>query len=238
MHESAKQIWCSLSSSQTSITAPASASLPNSAHPPCGVARPISSLVLASRGCSASGPRSVGASMEVQMALQGQMVLRIWDVEHGACAMLQHQIGNYFGRLAMIDSGCTGFWRPSAFIKNKLNRNQLILAATQTAAFGAPGPVSTGEALAAALILNRPDWLSSMKYTIAEALERIGRSSFHPRPNNSSKSARRRNTRRPSRRTKPDCPSSLRGRTPRTRPSNSRPPSSPMAARQVIAMCT
>ena len=48
--------------------------------------------------------------MVVQMALQGQMVLKIWDVEHGACAMLQHQIGNYFGRLAMIDSGCTGSW--------------------------------------------------------------------------------------------------------------------------------
>jgi hypothetical protein len=63
--------------------------------------------------------------MEVQMTLHGQMVLKIWDVEHGACAMLQHQIGNYFGRLAMIDSGCTGSWRPSAFIKNKLNRNQL-----------------------------------------------------------------------------------------------------------------
>ena len=29
--------------------------------------------------------------MEVQLALQGQMVLKIWDVEHGACAMLQHQ---------------------------------------------------------------------------------------------------------------------------------------------------
>jgi beta-lactamase superfamily II metal-dependent hydrolase len=59
------------------------------------------------------------------MVLQGQMVLKIWDVEHGACTMLEHQIGNYSGRLAMIDSGCKGSWRPSRFIKNELNRTQL-----------------------------------------------------------------------------------------------------------------
>jgi beta-lactamase superfamily II metal-dependent hydrolase len=59
------------------------------------------------------------------MSLQGEMRLRIWDVEHGACAMLHHQMGNYSGRLAMIDSGCTGAWRPSRFIRNDLKRQQL-----------------------------------------------------------------------------------------------------------------
>jgi hypothetical protein len=49
-----------------------------------------------------------------------------------------------------------------------------ILAKTRDAAAHGPGALSTGEALAAALILNRPDWLIAMKYTIAEALERIG----------------------------------------------------------------
>lgn len=37
-----------------------------------------------------------------------------------------------------------------------------------------PGPLSTGEALMAALALNRPDWLARMGYTIVQALERIG----------------------------------------------------------------
>ncbi|MES2784745.1 MAG: hypothetical protein V4684_04725 [Pseudomonadota bacterium] len=37
-----------------------------------------------------------------------------------------------------------------------------------------PGPLSTGEALMAALALNRPDWLARTGYTIVEALERIG----------------------------------------------------------------
>lgn len=37
-----------------------------------------------------------------------------------------------------------------------------------------PGPLSTGEALMAALALNRPDWLARMGYTMVEALERIG----------------------------------------------------------------
>lgn len=33
---------------------------------------------------------------------------------------------------------------------------------------------STGEKLAVALVLNRFDWLQSMKYTIAEAIDRVG----------------------------------------------------------------
>jgi len=50
-----------------------------------------------------------------------------------------------------------------------------ILAKTREAADrGSPGPLSTGEALMAALVLNRPDWLIAMEYTIAEAIERIG----------------------------------------------------------------
>lgn len=59
------------------------------------------------------------------MSLQGEMVLRIWNVEHGACAMLHHQVNGHAGRLAMIDSGCTKDWRPSTFIKQNLGRNNL-----------------------------------------------------------------------------------------------------------------
>ncbi len=33
---------------------------------------------------------------------------------------------------------------------------------------------STGEKLAVALVLNRPDWLAEIQYTIAEAIERSG----------------------------------------------------------------
>lgn len=33
---------------------------------------------------------------------------------------------------------------------------------------------STGEKLAAALVLNRQDWLYEMNYTIAEAIDRVG----------------------------------------------------------------
>ena len=33
---------------------------------------------------------------------------------------------------------------------------------------------STGEKLAVAFVLNRPDWVSSMGYTLAEAIDRIG----------------------------------------------------------------
>lgn len=59
------------------------------------------------------------------MALQGEMLLRVWDVEHGACAMLHHHLNGYAGRLAMIDSGSTADWRPSTYIKNTLGRNRL-----------------------------------------------------------------------------------------------------------------
>lgn len=59
------------------------------------------------------------------MALQGEMILRIWDVNHGACAMLHHQLNGAAGRLAMIDSGSTSDWYPSTFIKRDLRRNCL-----------------------------------------------------------------------------------------------------------------
>ncbi len=39
---------------------------------------------------------------------------------------------------------------------------------------GDVGPLSMGEALAAALVLNRPDWLAERGYTILQAMERIG----------------------------------------------------------------
>lgn len=51
--------------------------------------------------------------------------------------------------------------------------DQLVMK-TQSAAAGHLGVLSTGEALAAALVLNRADWLQDMGYTIAQALERIG----------------------------------------------------------------
>ena len=59
------------------------------------------------------------------MALHGEMRLIIWDVEHGACAMVQHVLGQYAGRLAMIDSGCTDEWRPSNYITRTLGRTEL-----------------------------------------------------------------------------------------------------------------
>lgn len=53
------------------------------------------------------------------------MALRIWDVEHGACAMLAPVINNVLGRLAMIDSGHTEYWRPSEHIRQNLGRDRL-----------------------------------------------------------------------------------------------------------------
>lgn len=52
-------------------------------------------------------------------------VAELWDVEHGACAMLLHTRNGQAGRLAMIDSGCTDDWRPSTFIRQELNRAKL-----------------------------------------------------------------------------------------------------------------
>ncbi|MGK9236343.1 hypothetical protein KXS07_31465 [Inquilinus limosus] len=39
---------------------------------------------------------------------------------------------------------------------------------------GSFGVLSTGEKLIAALLLNRPDWLAEMDYTMADAIERVG----------------------------------------------------------------
>lgn len=57
--------------------------------------------------------------------MPGTMMLRIWDVQHGACAMLHHTLNGVAGRLAMIDSGDMDGWNPATFIKQTLRRNQL-----------------------------------------------------------------------------------------------------------------
>jgi hypothetical protein len=59
--------------------------------------------------------------------MPGVMRLRVWDVEHGACVMIQHATptpfgGEQFGRLAMIDAGDSDSWSPTTFIRNVLGR--------------------------------------------------------------------------------------------------------------------
>ena len=57
--------------------------------------------------------------------MAGEMHLRIWDVDHGACAMLHHTLNGAHGRLAMVDAGETSGWRPSKFIQQHLNCTRL-----------------------------------------------------------------------------------------------------------------
>lgn len=54
-----------------------------------------------------------------------------------------------------------------------MNLDRVIQVALQAKRMGETGPLSTGEALTAALVLNRCDWLAEMGYTIAQALDRI-----------------------------------------------------------------
>lgn len=49
----------------------------------------------------------------------------------------------------------------------------LTMKVRDAIAMNGTGSMSTGEALAVALVLNRSDWLAKMDYTIAEALNRI-----------------------------------------------------------------
>lgn len=53
-----------------------------------------------------------------------ELILRIFDVEHGACAIMASPTGE---RIAMIDSGhnTTSGWRPSTYIRFSLNRTVL-----------------------------------------------------------------------------------------------------------------
>jgi beta-lactamase superfamily II metal-dependent hydrolase len=53
------------------------------------------------------------------MAYQGEMHLRIWDVQHGACAMLWHRLNGADGKLAMIDSGSADDWTPSNYLRQQ-----------------------------------------------------------------------------------------------------------------------
>jgi beta-lactamase superfamily II metal-dependent hydrolase len=61
--------------------------------------------------------------------MPGVMRLRVWDVEHGACVMIQHVLptlgGDAGARLAMIDAGNSESWSPSAYIRYVLGRTTL-----------------------------------------------------------------------------------------------------------------
>lgn len=61
--------------------------------------------------------------------MPGFMRLRVWDVEHGACVMIQHVTptpgGLVGGRLAMIDAGDSVLWSPSLYIRDHIGRNEL-----------------------------------------------------------------------------------------------------------------
>ena len=57
--------------------------------------------------------------------MPGAMVVKIFDVEHGQCAMLTHHYDGKDGMLAMIDSGCTQDWLPSDYVQKELRRNRI-----------------------------------------------------------------------------------------------------------------
>lgn len=50
---------------------------------------------------------------------------------------------------------------------------QIIAKSRQALRQDSPSTLSTGEAVAAALVLNRPDWLAQMGYTLADAIGRM-----------------------------------------------------------------
>lgn len=50
---------------------------------------------------------------------------------------------------------------------------QIIAKSLHALRQDSPSTLSTGEAVAAALVLNRPDWLAQMGYTLAEAIGRM-----------------------------------------------------------------
>jgi beta-lactamase superfamily II metal-dependent hydrolase len=55
----------------------------------------------------------------------GKMILHVFDVDHGQCAMLVHSMNGQEGRLAMIDSGSSSSWDPATFIRDTLRRSHV-----------------------------------------------------------------------------------------------------------------
>lgn len=53
-------------------------------------------------------------------------------------------------------------------------RIERIIQKARDAQNGGWGAQSTGEKLISAIVLNRPEWLDTMNYTIAEAIDHIG----------------------------------------------------------------
>ncbi|MBB5885439.1 hypothetical protein DYQ93_11575 [Xanthomonas sp. LMG 8992] len=51
--------------------------------------------------------------------------------------------------------------------------NHVLRCARTAKKLRGPGPLSTGEALAAAIVLNKPAWIKAKGYTLAEAMNRV-----------------------------------------------------------------
>lgn len=51
--------------------------------------------------------------------------------------------------------------------------DHILSCARAASKYRGPGPLSTGEALAASIVLNKPAWIKSMGYTLAEAIDRV-----------------------------------------------------------------
>jgi hypothetical protein len=67
-------------------------------------------------------------------------------------------------------------WSHAPLSKHDTSMDSLeqLVSKTREASINGIAALSHGESLAAALVLNRADWLASLGYTIPEALERIG----------------------------------------------------------------
>lgn len=116
--------------------------------------------------------------------MPGEMILNIWDVQHGACAMLTHRSPlGVEGRLAMIDSGDNGDtgWKPSTYIRHGLRRNVLDYLFVTNADLDHISDLNNlwREGIAvSAFIRNRsvsPEVLRIIKEAAGEVTEDIGR---------------------------------------------------------------
>lgn len=59
-------------------------------------------------------------------------------------------------------------------VKNAVDTEYRLIVKCRDAQPGGWGVFSTREKLAAALVLNRPDWWQEMGYSVAEAIDRAG----------------------------------------------------------------
>ena len=110
-----------------------SATFPWSARSLADIAPTSAPTPWSAKSLAAIARAPLGRQLPAALPVTVNMVVKIWNVEHGACAMVYPTYNGVPGHIAMIDAGCRDDWHPSIHLRYAMNRTELNYLFVQNA---------------------------------------------------------------------------------------------------------